>query len=237
VPANNFLRRARFAAALVGLLAMSACEQHTLTRPAEGNTAYRWTLIWVAGAVLTSVVASTIVTRFRKHPGWRRAVGAGFWIGTATVLLLLMGSQFAIEHRSNELQDRFGGCRDVPVAERAPSLVPITCQEGGLDFETDFSTGLILTVLFAAAYISPVAIPVAIGVVALRSRRQYLWIPGAFAIGAAVFIAGWLGEAQGAARVGGALFVLGAIASATCLMTEWYTRGGPSRISTRNLPS
>jgi hypothetical protein len=214
---------------LVVLLTCSACEEHELTRPAGGNTAYRWTLIWIAGALLTAVITWMAVSRLRKHSGWRRLVGGGFWFLTAAGLLLFLGSQIALDHRGSQLQDRFGGCREVPVAQRAPSLVPITCQEDDIEIDFDFGAALFVTAIVMAVYVVPTVVPVVIGTLALRTRRERLWIPAVLAVLPAIFLSSRLGHESGAGLVAAVLFVIGAIVSATFLMTEWYDRADWSR--------
>jgi apolipoprotein N-acyltransferase len=142
------------------------------------------------------------------------------------VLGVQFGGYAAVSLRTTQLEHRFGGCRKVPLEERPPSLVPITCEADPIDIDGVFLAVLWLFVVFVA--LLTWAIPVVIGALALRARAQSLWIPGGLAIGLAVFCATramhTLGYDRGLASLGA---TLGAV-SAACLFSEWRRPAVPT---------
>jgi hypothetical protein len=210
----------RRACAAVLLFVCSGCEEHELTRPVDGDTSYRWALVWVATTLLVGVVTYLVVQRIQTRGGWRRTIGGGAWIlAIVFVVIVPIGAGAAQAWRGAQIQRDHGGCVEIPYDERPPSLMQLTCEEDGVN--VDFGPlGLFFVAVAGVIYAGTLAIPVVMGLVALRSRAQYLWIPATLAALAMLGPLQMLLNDRGCQRALGVLGALVAVTSSTCLFAE-----------------
>ena len=153
--------RLRTGLAATSLIVLSACESHDLTRPASGNTTYRWALIFISAALLVATVTWLTVRPFvdESDPVRVQVVGCALLVALGYAVLVGAAYFLTLQLRIDQLQRQFGGCVEVPLADRPESLVQLTC--GSMETWYQFP---------ALGFALIAAVPLGIGLVLLRYR-------------------------------------------------------------------